>query len=222
MAERKKIGKLVAGESAVTGAYALPAKFIIHTVGPVWKGRTSGEFDKLESCYQKSLLLAEKLGCASIAFPLISTGVYGFPKDKALQIALRTIEDFLKTSEMEVTLVVFDRQSFELSAHLLTGINKFIDEHYVKLQQHWEYAMDTIRWTQERSAGAMMAAEPPAVARSLEEVMNHIGETFQECLLRRIDERGMEDTAVYKRANIDRKLFSKIRCNPDYRAKSGR
>ncbi|MBR3394318.1 MAG: macro domain-containing protein, partial [Firmicutes bacterium] len=104
LAERRKIGAIHPGEAAVTPAFALPAKYIIHTVGPAWRGGEAGEFETLASCYRKSLLLAKQLGCESVAFPLISTGTYGFPKDKALSVAMETIEDFLQDDDLDVTL----------------------------------------------------------------------------------------------------------------------
>lgn len=265
LAERKKIGFIHPGEAAVTSAFALQAKYIIHTVGPVWKGGNQGEYETLASCYRKSLLTALHLGCQSIAFPLISAGVYGFPRDKALEIALREISDFLEDSEMEVTLVVFDRESFRLSSGLVANVGQYIDENYVFMMQDEEYAIDNSsperkdrarrrgslpgaaskrrKLLKEQAADPLLmehfaeydsnvypapshgsmaghsldaAAGPPRPQRSLQDVMSQVGESFQQCLLRMIDERGLTDAQVYKRANIDRKLFSKIRCNPDY------
>ena len=294
LAERKKIGRIRPGEAAFTPAFDLHAKYIIHTVGPVWQGGDHDEFELLASCYRNSLDIARRLGCKSISFPLISTGVYGFPKDSALEIALREISTFLDNSEMNVTLVVFDRKSFDLSAGLTAEIRQYIDENYVEKQSAEEYAIDNysgqspernrpfsaFRDLQRRSArhsrsgsaphprrkpagkdstlpeertdsllmedaaeyagspvdglASPPEAEMPAMSekkthdrhfkkelsprprRSLQDVMSQVGESFQECLLRLIDERGFTDAQVYKRANIDRKLFSKIRCNPDY------
>ena len=133
LAERRKIGAISRGEAAVTKAFRLPARFIIHTVGPVWQGGDHGEFETLRSCYRKSLLLAEQLGCESIAFPLISTGVYGFPRDKALDIALSCFREHLKDSEIDIILVVFDRKSFQLSEELVSDVEQFIDEQTVKI-----------------------------------------------------------------------------------------
>lgn len=240
LAERRKIGRISPGEAAVTPAFALPAEYIIHTVGPVWEGGGRGEYDLLASCYRKSLLLARQLGCRSIAFPLISTGVYGFPRDKALEIALSEISAFLEDREMDITLVVFDRKSFDLSASLTAEISQYIDEHYVEIHREQEYAVDRqtrpLRRRTGRSSRAdekkdrvlsnqmpdslLMEQQPqytsPRPQRSLQDVMSQVGESFQECLLRLIDERGLTDSQVYKRANIDRKLFSKIRCKADY------
>ena len=139
LAERRKIGRIRPGEVAVTSAFRLRAKYLIHTVGPVWQDGSHGEYDQLASCYRKSLLIARQLGCSSIAFPLISTGVYGFPKDRALDIALREISDFLEDAEMDVILVVFDRKAFDLSSALTAEISQYIDENYVRSQSAAEY-----------------------------------------------------------------------------------
>ena len=139
--ERRRIGQLRTGEAIVTKAFQLPAKYIIHTVGPSWWDGSHGEFEDLASCYRKSLYLAEQLGCKSIAFPLISTGVYGFPKDRALEVALKEISGFLSASdaEMDVFLVVFDRKAYDLSASLIDDVRNFIDENYVAEKEKEEY-----------------------------------------------------------------------------------
>ena len=314
LAERRKIGSIHTGEAAVTPAFRLPAKFIIHTVGPAWEGGDKGEFRALASCYRKSLLLAKQLGCTSIAFPLISTGVYGFPKDKALSVATKVISDFLEENEMDVTLVVFNKSAFVLSKDLVESVSQFIDDRYVEQAQVREYGEEyrpgyardsesperskllqresrrrrglfrrekdkdrpfysttanaapspggapsapTMPYAPEMPAppplsnmassfgaapvyeessaeadeapgfGAALADEalaapapavpaPETAGRSLKDLMKQLGESFQEHLLRLIDERNLTDTEVYKRANLDRKLFSKIRCNPAY------
>ena len=115
LAERQKIGELRPGEAAYTDAFGLNARYIIHTVGPIWVDGNHGEREILRSCYDNSLNLADKLGCTSIAFPLISSGVYGFPKDEALSIAYAAIGAFVLTHETLVTLVVLDRNSLRLS-----------------------------------------------------------------------------------------------------------
>jgi O-acetyl-ADP-ribose deacetylase (regulator of RNase III) len=264
LAERKKIGRIAPGEAAVTQAFQLPAKFIIHTVGPAWIDGDHGEFDILRSCYRKSLLLADQLGCESIAFPLIATGIYGFPKDKALEIALSVIRDHLENSDLDVTLVVFGSSSYQIAAGLAEQIEEYIDDNYVSAQTAQEYGafsddLSSERrrrqlWERDMYAGSAnlsppsYAAAPPgavppkdkrkekkaaklfhtikeSVSESyaprpqkptLEDVVKNLGESFQHRLLRMIDERGMTDPEVYKRANVDRKLFSKIRCSEDY------
>lgn len=135
LAERQKIGHIARGEMAVTPAFDLKAKYIIHTVGPIWKGGNKGEFDILRSCYRKPLEKAAELGCESVAFPLIATGVYGFPKDKALQIAMSEISSFLMQDgiEMTVKLVVFGDKAFRLSRNLFFQVESFItDEEVIK------------------------------------------------------------------------------------------
>ena len=405
LAERRRIGRLEAGEAVVTPAFNLKAKYIIHTVGPVWVDGKHREFELLASCYRKSLQIARHLHCTSVAFPLISTGTYGFPREKALNIALDQISSFLEEEEMDVTLVVFDRKTFKLSSELRKDVGQYIDENYVENSLREEYGGQypgrrpggtnrilqylksrrrVDKSTQETGAdreqesskdkspreiraekspqeisadrdlvpvpavdsgelpdiyleespeeysaifsepygsepdhelsfseepkgtypdrpepGASYAGRPkpkasypdrpepknaypdrpeprdihpdrpepgdihpdrpepgddhpdrpePRVSysagpkpagkrpskspspkeerriesgssvhrRSLADVISHMGESFQECLLRMIDERGLTDAQVYKRANLDRKLFSKIRCNPNY------
>ena len=122
LAERKRIGEIAPGQAEYTGAFRLHADYIIHTVGPVWVDGLHREKDVLRSCYEQSLSLAETLGCKSSAFPLIASGVYGFPKEDALQIALEEIEKFLMSHEMEVLLVVLDRKALVVSENLMGSI----------------------------------------------------------------------------------------------------
>ena len=249
LAERKKIGPIAPGRAVSTGAFALKAKYIIHTVGPAWADGSCGERDILRSCYANSLALADALRCESIAFPLIATGVYGFPKDEALNIALSEIGRFLLTHEMKVILVVFDRRALELSEQLVGGIEQYIDEHAADELRKAEYGgavtsenrrRRMIRLREEEELRALETAEaaaapeaeqgaaeahPAAIShpgfagQSLDEVLSGAGETFQQQLFRLIDERGLDDVTVYKKANIDRKVFSRIRCKADYKPK---
>ena len=145
LAARKTIGRIAPGECAVTPAFGLPAKYVIHTVGPAWNGGSYGEFDILRSCYRNSLLLADQLGCESIAFPLIATGVYGFPKDKALEIALDVIRKHQESSDLDVTLVVFGRDSYQVAQGLSKRVEAYIDENYVRTQTAAEYGDERIR-----------------------------------------------------------------------------
>ena len=247
LAERKKIGDIAPGQAVETPAFGLQAKYIIHTVGPVWIDGNHGERETLHSCYRNSLNLADRLKAESIAFPLIATGVYGFPKDEALNIALQEIGSFLLTHEMKVILVVFDRKSFELSESLIREIDQYIDEHGVGLVQQDEYSwaeednrsrrrneisrQEELRRMQARRYANMPPMEETASSQpeddpfakmkgnSLEKVMETAGDTFPKRLLKLIDERGLSDVAVYKKAFVDRKVFSSIKCKKDYKPK---
>ena len=242
LAQRKKLGEIAPGQAAYTDAFALKGKYVIHTVGPVWVDGRHGEREILRSCYESSLALARELGCRSVAFPLISAGTYGFPKEEALNAALSGIGRFLLTNEMEVILVVFDRRALELSEALVGGIEQYIDEHAACELRETEYGGDRADDRRRRSArlreeelaagrmaffagsagaekAAAEAAAPEKAGKSLEEMLGSAGETFQQRLFRLIDERGLDDVTVYKRANVDRKVFSRIRCKADYRPK---
>lgn len=320
LAERKKIGVIEVGQAVETPAFQLNARYIIHTVGPEWIDGEHGEYEAVRSCYMNSLKLAKKLGCESIAFPLIATGVYGFPKAEALRIAVSVFSEFLVDEEMQITLVVFDSESFVLSGKLFSGVDSYIDENYVSEQTDAEYNMgsavysagypskdqdyyndedqdESIDETQDgaddedqddidnnpriygnkdrrslffrkqseskRRSGfkkrslfqkqikseehseasidsmetdeaffedsspmpmmspmpSMMQASISMPVGSLDDIMAHVEDTWQESLFRLIDEKGFTDVEVYKRANIDRKLFSKIRSNAAYQPK---
>ena len=302
---REKIGEMSPGEAAWTPAFDLHAKYIIHTVGPAWRGGDFGERETVARCYSNSLKLAAELGCESIAFPLIATGTYGFPKDEALRIAMAEISRFLLANEMEVLLVVYDKESFEVSGKLFSDIKSFIGDseaRYDALYRSYspievsgsgmpgssaqrsagrnlekssgrrgfldrflkrdrtekQEAEETLQKIQETEAGEQSAsgayhdlernytlmedapsidayydltedyeASPvmstpsyapafPAEETSLDERLKHLDKTFQQYLFMLIDRRGLTDPEVYKKANIDRKHFSKIRSNVEY------
>ena len=242
LTERKKIGSIRPGCAVSTPAFNLDAKYVIHTVGPVWIDGSHGERETLHSCYQNSLSLGAALKCESIAFPLIATGVYGFPKDEALNIALSEIGKFLLTHDMKVTMVVFDRRAMELSEDLVGGIEQYIDEHAAQAIHVEEYGGDVyearVREIRRRRADShpqnvdnrpdevvLHSIEPPSMqlpdlsGKDLDDVLGETGKSFQQKLFELIDASGMDDVTVYKKANIDRKVFSRIRCKPDYKPK---
>ena len=291
LAERAKIGPMKPGQAAATPAFNLDAKYIIHTVGPAWMGGDYGEREAVASCYKESLRIADELNCESIAFPLISTGTYGFPKDEALQIAVREISSFLFEHDMTVYMVVYDKEAFVISGKAFAGVRTYIEERDVKVRK---YDVDSRRRRQrfgsstiaksdssvlahveelrkkyarlereepfepELSAGGHAPAEEPDLdlveeafeaSKEAEEAFEDYevcemstmpsaaysaphaidfgdlpsdpgeivpGESFQDVLFRHIDRKGLEDPDVYHRANLDRKLFSKIR-GPKYK-----
>ena len=213
LAECKTLGGCHTGEAKITGAYRLPCKYVIHTVGPVWRGGGHHEEERLISCYRNSLKLAEEYHCESVAFPLISAGAYGYPKEQALQIAVSEICKFLIHHDIMVYIVVFDKDCFQISKRLIHDITEYIDECYV--EAHYEdntTRLFTYLFDDEFAEPMLGTA-----SLSLSEAIGQIDESFSEMLMRKIDEKGMTDVQCYKKANVDRKLFSKIRSNPQYK-----
>lgn len=227
------------GQAKITGAYNLPCKYVIHTVGPVWRGGQNSEKQLLESCYRESLRLAKEQECESIAFPLISSGVYGYPKDQALKVAMDICSDFLLDNDMLVYITIFDKAAYKISEKLFSDIKAYIDDNYVKL--HTDSLYERMRREQcsqildmdecmplsvglpqaTMSKQALQPVTPMQASvsvpkMSLDEKLGQIDESFSQMLLRKIDESGMTDAQCYKKANVDRKLFSKIRNNVHY------
>ena len=214
LAECRRLGGCRTGEAKLTGAYRLPCRYVIHTVGPVWRGGENGEREQLVSCYRASLLLAQEHGCETVAFPLISSGIFGYPKDQALRVAVDTIGAFLLEHDMTVYLVIFDRRAYQISGKLFADIAEYIDDHYV--EAHTDLGAERLRrGALHREMVAPMCA--PMAAPALDDLLEHLDAGFSETLLRLIDRSGKKDSEVYKKANVDRKLFSKIRNNPNYK-----
>ena len=214
LAARQEIGDIAVGNAAITEGFRLPAKYVIHTVGPVWRGGLFGEGKLLRKCYDSALKLAVEQGCQSVAFPLIASGNYGFPKDKALQIAMAAFSEFLMEHELEIYLVVFDAQAFRLSGKLFDRVASYIDQHYV---DECEDAAVAVEERCGRRAVRSTMAMPCKASMSLEDMLKKADAGFTETLLRRIDEKGLKDSQVYKKAGISKQHFSKIRNNPDYK-----
>lgn len=291
----EKIGFVPEGEAFITPGFKLQAKYIIHAVSPLYMGGNEGEEEKLRSCYRKSLKLAKENGIRSIAFPLISTGGFGYPKEEGMRIAVDEINEFLLNNEMDVFLVVFDDKSNSLGKRIYPKLEEYIDQNYARDKHGEEYgegffksaradegttgilsdegmAEKRYRVKESRryenadfSVGAaapsmasatmpnaskapglgsifkkksakgktplmeaeMMAPEMDEEAPSfldfetehesrLEERMKHLSDTFSQYLMYLIQSKKMENADVYKRAIIDKKIFSKIKNNVDY------
>lgn len=232
------IGVCPTGSAVSTPAFALDAKWVIHAVGPIWRGGLSGEREALRSCYRSVFAEALRLGARSIAYPLISAGIYGFPAGEALAIAREETQAFLaEHDDIAVTLVVFDRAVMRAGGRLFAEIDEYIDDEYVEASPHVRgraarfavemqgdgapggYADDgALEPLAAAFGGEAVCAELSAAApRELDDLLSNLDASFSETLLALIDERGMTDAEVYHRANLSRQLFSKIRSNRAYR-----
>ena len=230
LAECRTLGGCPTGQAKLTKGYRLPAKYVIHTVGPIWHGGSHGERALLTACYRNSLDLALAHNCESVAFPLISAGAYGYPKDQALSVAVEAIGSFLFEHDMTVYLVVFGRTEFDTGRKLFQDIQAYIDDMYAEthVQRNIEHSRRRL-WQEDEAAALQFdnalsesfADAMPAPASPMcpdwDRLLEQTDEGFSEALMRLIDEKGMTDAQCYKRANVDRKLFSKIRSNPAYR-----
>ena len=251
LSECRTLGGCSTGDSKITAGYDLPAKHVIHTVGPIWRGGTDGEAVLLASCYRTSLRLAQENNCETVAFPLISAGVYGYPRADAIRIAAESIRAFLDETDdsMTVYLVLFDRDSTEQARSRYPDLASYIDDRYAEThadapaqirsrqRQNQTFSCEapmapsaadrTVagsrkpakRKIKANAAKEIRPAEPlmDLCSMSLEDRLANPDESFSEMLLRKIDEAGMTDAQCYKKANIDRKLFSKIRSDKDYK-----
>ncbi|MGN8889019.1 O-acetyl-ADP-ribose deacetylase [Dysosmobacter sp. HCP28S3_G4] len=221
LAECKTLGGCETGSAKITKGYRLPCKYVIHAVGPRWRDGKHGERENLVSCYRTSLALAKEHGCETVAFPLISSGIYGYPKDQALKVAIDTISDFLLENDMTVYIVIFDRKAYQIGEKLFSDIAAYIDDNYV--DEHTDSRSEQLRRMQmlsdepEEEIFGVPLAPMAASAKTLDDALAQIDESFSEMLLRKIDEKGMTDAQCYKKANIDRKLFSKIRSDKLYK-----
>lgn len=229
-----KLVPLGLGTAKITDGYRLNAKYIIHTAGPVWEGGLRGESIILKSCYVESLKLAVEHNCNSVAFPLISSGAYGYPKDQVLSYAVQIISEFLFDHELTVYLCVYDRTSYEFSRQMSDEIRKMLcddsakegfvlcdrRENYVPADcnaQAMPIASTPMLLNEEAAPVSRRRSAKNSKAKelSLHEYMKNMDKSFAQKLFDLIDERGMTDVECYKKANVDKKTFSKIKCNPD-------
>ena len=228
------IGRCDLGRAVCTPAFGLSAKYVFHAVCPAWHGGGFGEAEQLAGAYHFALELATEYHCESVAFPLLSSGNYGYPKEQAFRIAVDTITQYVMEHDLTVYLVLYDRHSLAVSRKLFASVEEYIDDHYVarndesyQFDRRRRESVERRRWRLEEEATPMLetaaAPPPPATApmaaRSLEHLMDNLGESFTTRLLRLIDERGLKDSTVYKQSNISRQHFSKIQCNRDYNPK---
>ena len=259
-----EIGYCPTGSAVMTPGFALPARHVIHAVGPIWRGGNYGEEMLLRSCYASALDLAVRAGDNSIAFPLISSGIYGYPKDQAIRVALREIKAFLNTHEMDVYLILFDAEALLAGRGRFANIAQYIDDQYVESSPYrrrssmLNYPLEGMSYgssapkslddmyaqpsapsapmptsapkrlgsfSQRAMPDSMPSATParraPKGTRKgfLKRLLAHMDAGFSDTLMRMIDERGLKDSEVYKRANMSRQHFSKIRSNPQYQPK---
>ncbi|MBR2969097.1 MAG: macro domain-containing protein [Clostridia bacterium] len=221
--ECKRLGGCDTGDAKITKGYNLPCKYVIHTVGPIWRGGFVGERALLESCYKKSLALAKEKGCETVAFPLISSGVYRYPKDKALSVAVETISGFLLDNEMTVYIVVFDKASYQISEELFDDVADYIDENYEdeSSDSHLFYRNFSIR-SEERRLDFIErlgenGEEHIQCELSLIDMLADIDDNFAVTLLKLIDLRGITDVECYKKANVSKQTWYKIMNEKDYK-----
>ena len=223
LAECRTLGGCQTGDAKITNAYDLPCNYVIHAVGPIWRGGQFHERELLTSCYENSLALAKEKHCETIAFPLISSGIYGYPKAQALQVAIDAISAFLMENDMTVYIVIFDKAAYRISSKLFSDIASYIDDHYV--ETHINKTSEVMRrqkqfWEMDLCESISLPEPsnvPLSKATTLEDALQQMDESFSEMLLRKIDESGMTDSQCYKKDNIDRKLFSKIKNDKYYK-----
>lgn len=223
-AECMSLAPLALGEAKITNAYSLPCKKVIHTAGPRWRGGACGERAILRSCYTESLKLAVKNGCTSVAVPLISSGVYGYPKDQALRFAVETVSEFLLANDITVFICVFDKESYAFSKELYNDIKDYIDGDPSfsdtdlfcdsDLASLTSNTFATSRRTSKRVDSIRICSARDA---ELDDYIKKMGKSFREMLFELIDSSGMTDVECYKKANVDKRVFSKIKSNKDYR-----
>ncbi len=274
---RENIGEKKEGEAFFTPGFKLPARYIIHTVSPLFRDGNSKEEEKLRDCYRNSLEIAKKLKLTSVAFPIISTGSFGYPKEEGLRIAIDEVNAFLNDNDIEVFLVVYDERTTELGRRIAPDLEEYIGKKYVspfsmmacpmtarpvidnrglsqacdeepakkkeKKKEKTTFAQKLFGKSSKKNEAVSSVEGLVAASESefledkssscidyetydnydfseyqgrLEERFEHMSDTFSEYLLYLIQSKNMENAEVYKRAIVDKKVFSKIKNNPDY------
>ena len=213
--ECRTLGGCKRGEAKITGAYRLPCKYVIHTVGPVWEGGGKGEERLLKACYRNSLSLAEKHHCESVAFPLISSGVYGYPVDRALDVAVSVIGKFLTRHEMTVYVTVFDKEAYRIGKELYEDVAAYIDDNYA--DGHADRRADAPLPYVVCAKQCLDAPYGLPPEESLEEMLSQMDDNFAVTLLRLIDVKGITEVECYKKANVSKQTWYKIMNEKNYK-----
>ncbi len=202
LAARMEVGEIAPGEVALTPAFNLKAKYVIHAVSPVWKDGNEDELKLLRSCYKKSLDMAVEKNCRSIAFPLLGTGNNGFPKEKALLVAISAVQNFLMNNDLEIKLVIFGQKTYELSSQFFDDIKVFVDENYEKIVLQKEYSAQRLSRTLPKSIFL-----DELDSKTLFRILDSWGKDFKEHLVEYIKRSGMSNKQIYETANVSKKVF---------------
>lgn len=211
--ECKTIGRCDTGDAKITKGYKLPCKYVIHTVGPIWSGGQNNEKELLKSCYQNSLNLAKENNCESVAFPLISTGAYGFPKHLALSIAFETISKFLFDNEMIVYILIYDKKTYQINKKLLDDIQEYIYENFEN-ENNLKYKVSSCCCRKQDELEVNICFDS---SNSLIDMLANIDDNFAVTLLKLIDFKGMTEVQCYKKANVSKQTWYKIMNEKDYK-----
>lgn len=215
LAARKEIGYIRPGTAAITPGFGLGAEYVIHAATPTWIDGAHGEAEALRSAYDMSLALAAERGCDSIAFPLLASGNHGFPKQKALQVAVAAFSEFLMENEMQIYLVVFGKESLKLSEKLVHNVACYIDENYVDAYEQTLRPRYQMSRNLEMSDVCMASMPCEESSLSLDEYIKNKDAGFTETLLSLVKKKGLKNATVYKRANISKQHFSKLINDPN-------
>ena len=217
----KSLAPCERGQIKVTEGFNLPCKYIFHTVGPVWQDGQHQEGEILGLCYRNALRKAQELNLESIGFPLIATGNNLFPKDLALSVATNEISNFILDHELTVYLVVFDKKAYQISTQRFKEVATYIDDNYVSARPGRRPIatcdLEDIELVEDICLAPKKLNAPSPKPVELEDMLSQLDESFSDMLLRKIRERGMTAVQCYKKANIDKKLFSKIQSNRFHR-----
>ena len=237
----QELGGCSVGEAKITPAFNLPCKYVIHTAGPKWKGGFAGERVLLRSCYTEAMKLAIENKCRSVAFPLISSGIYAYPKDRVLREAVDVISTFINDYEMDVYILVYDKTSYSISKELYDDVQTYVDNFYVETHLNVfgdlsdEENYRARRFAKSRSKDLVLSTQTEEFvcretlnstvdmcdgelgADSLSDMLDNIDKGFADTLFYYIDKKGISDVEAYKRSNVGKKTFSKIKCNKDYK-----